>query len=114
MKLSELQGEQALDVLADIIEPASKILSDKEVAKSYKESKIKFVKMAIKSHKKEIIEILAVLDGVPVDDYNVNFFTLPMKLMDIINDPELQQLFFSQGQTGDAKSSGSVLESDQK
>lgn len=114
MKLSEIQGERALDVLADLIEPASKILGDKEAAKCYKESKIKFIKMAIKNHKREVIEILAVLDGVPVDEYKVNLFTLPMKLMEIINDPELQQLFSLQGQMGDAKSSGSVLESDQK
>jgi hypothetical protein len=113
MKLSDYRGEKALDILADLIEPASKIFGDKEVAQSYQSgNKLKCVKVAIKNHKKEVIELLAVLDGEDAKTYEekVTIFTVPIKLLQILNDPELMQAFSSQGQMGDATSSGSVSE----
>ena len=32
MKLSDIKGERALDVLADMIEPVAEIMGDKEIA----------------------------------------------------------------------------------
>ena len=36
MKLSEYQGEAALDLLADLIEPAGEIMSEKEIGEVFK------------------------------------------------------------------------------
>lgn len=100
MKLSEIKGEAALDVLADLIEPAANILADEEIQKSVKsgEPKLLLVKKLLKSHKKEVIEILAILDGEEPETYKVSLLTLPAKLLEIINDPEIGSLFTSQGQ----------------
>ena len=108
MKLSEYQGEAALDILADLIEPAGEIMSDKEIGEAFKKNRFKAIGLAIKNHKKAVMQIMAVLDGVPVDEYKCNVFTLPAKILELLNDPDLIQLFQYQGQTGDAKSSGSV------
>lgn len=109
MKLSEFKDEQALDVLADLIEPAAEIMMDEKVSSEFeKENLPRAVSFAIKNHKKAVIKILATLDGVPVEEYHVNIFTLPVKLLELLNDPEVTQLFTSWGQTGDAKSSGSA------
>ena len=108
MKLSEYQGEAALDVLADLIEPAGEIMSDKEIGEVFKENRFKAIGMAIKNHKKAVMQILATMDGVPVEEYKCNVFSLPVKILEILNDPEMIQLFQYQGQTGDAKSSGSA------
>ena len=110
MKLAEYQGESALDLLADMIEPAGEIMSDKEIGDVYKENRFKAIGLAIKNHKKAVMQILATMDGVPVDEYKCNVFSLPVKILEILNDPEMIQLFQYQGQTGDAKSSGSVSE----
>lgn len=111
MKLSDYKGEEALDIIVDLLEPLTKIMSDKEIANAYqKVSKLEAIKIAIKNHKKEVIEILAILDGANPAEYEVNVFTLPVKLLEILNDPEFIKLFGSQGQTGGAISSGSVLE----
>ena len=113
MKLSDYKGEKALDILADLIEPATEIFGDKAVSKEFQSGKkLKAVKVAIKNHKKAVIELLAVLDGEDPKTYEerVTIFTVPMKLLQILNDPELLQAFSSQGQTGDATSSGSVSE----
>ena len=110
MKLSEYQGEAALDILADLIEPAGEIMSDKQIGDVFKENKFKAIGIAIKNHKKAVMQILATMDGVPVDEYKCNVFSLPVKILEILNDPDLVQLFTYQGQTGDANSSGSASE----
>lgn len=93
-KLSEVKNEDALDLLADIIEPAAEIMADKKVQELVKaKNKGAIIKALIKDHKKSIIEILATLDGVPVEEYEVNLFTLPMKLLEILNDKELVNFF---------------------
>lgn len=97
MKLSEVKGEKALDVLADIIEPISEIIADKEVAKTLRSGKkSKAVSLAIKNHKKAVIEVLAALDGKSVNEYECNLLSLPKQVLDIVNDPAVIELFTSQ------------------
>ena len=108
MKLSEYHGEAALDLLADLIEPAGEIMSDKEIGEVFKKNRFKAIGLAIKNHKKSVMQIMATMDGVPVDEYKCNVFTLPLKILELLNDSELIRLFTYQGQTGDANSSGSA------
>lgn len=97
MKLSDYKNEQALDLLADIIEPSSKIFADKAVKGAFETGdKINGIKVAIKNHKHEIIEILAALDGVSVEKYECNVLTLPAKVLEILNDTALTSFFNSQ------------------
>ena len=97
MKLSEVKGEAALDLLADIIEPATEIMTDSNVQKLIKaKDKGKVIKTLIKDHKKSIIEILATIDGIPVEQYEVNVFTLPIKLLELLKDKDLVNFFTSQ------------------
>jgi hypothetical protein len=112
VKLSEIKGERALDVLADLIEPASEIMTDKMITTCAKNGeKMKAIKFAIKNHKRAVIEILAALDGVEdVDSYKVGVLTLPAKLLEILNDSEVMSLFTSQGQIVEKTSSGSATE----
>ena len=85
-------------------------MSDKEIGEVFKKNRFKAIGLAIKNHKKAVMQIMATMDGVPVDEYKCNVFSLPLKIIEILNDPALVQLFTYQGQTGDAKSSGSVSE----
>ena len=99
MKLSEIKGEQAIDVLADILEPAAEIVSDKEVTAHYQAGNtIKAVKSALKNHKKAVIDILAYTEGEDPETYKPNALSLPAKLLEILNDPEIMNLFQLQGQ----------------
>lgn len=110
MKLSDYKGEDAIEVLADIIEPLALILSDKDIRELLSNKKdgtavapIKLVKPALKNHKREVLEILARIENMPVDEYaeTVNVFTLPKQVLDFVNDPNVQSLFTSQHQTSD-------------
>ena len=106
MKISDIKGEAALDLLADIIEPAAEIMSDPEIKVLVgAKDKPAIIKRIIKNHKASIIEILAAIDGVPADGYDVNVFTLPIKLLELFNDPELINFFTSQGSMEDQISS---------
>ena len=110
MKLSEYQGEAALDILADLIEPVGEIMTDKEIGEVFKKNRLKAIGLAIKNHKKAVMQIMATMEGVPVEEYKCNVFTLPVKILELLNDPDIVQLFTYQGQTGDAISSGSASE----
>ena len=110
MKLSEYQGEDALDILADLIEPVGEIMSDKEIGEVFKKNRFKAIGLAIKNHKKAVMQIMATIDGVPVEEYKCNVFTLPVKILELLNDQDIVQLFTYQGQTGGANSSGSASE----
>lgn len=118
MRLSDFKGEEALEVLGEIIEPLVAIISDEEIQKLVKGGKkpapIKFVKPALKNHKKEIIEVLAALNRKPVKEFEqeVNLLNLPVMIVDLINDPEVQNLFRSQGQINTKSSplTGSAME----
>ncbi len=100
MKLSEIKGERALDVLADLMEPISIICADAEIRAAAESGKPKLLicKMLLKAHKKQVIEILAILDGENPASYEINLLTLPAKLLEILNDPDVESLFTSQGQ----------------
>ena len=110
MKLSDIKGEKALDVLVDIIDPATEIATDKELELAVKNhaTKIEIVKIAIRNHKRAVIEIMAALDGKKPEEYEISVLSLPIKLIEMLNDPDLVSLFESQSQT--PTSSGSAME----
>lgn len=111
-KLLEYENEEALDLLADIIEPAVEIFGDKAISEAWHSGKrTKAIAVAIKSHKKSVIAILAALDGVPVEQYKCNILTLPTTLMTLLNDAELLAFFKSQVQNADWIASTPVTES---
>lgn len=104
MKLSDFKGEEALDVLADIIEPLTIMMSSKEVqalSKKKGTKTIDYIKPIIKNNKKELIQILARLNNQTVDEYTaeLSLITLPKQVLELISDPEVQSLFHSQDQS---------------
>ena len=110
MKLSDIRGEHALDVLADLLDPAMTLVQDEEFLRLLDTNRMEAVKHAIKNHKKEVITILAVLDGENPETYDIGLLTLPIRLIQLISDKELVSLFQSQGRSVEQTSSGSATE----
>ncbi len=109
MKLKDIQGDKALDTIADMLDPIAHIMADDELMNIAKSGqRLKAVQCAIKNHKEDIVTILALLDGEDPKTYKVNLLTLPMKLKELMADEDLQGLFQSQGLT--ETSSGSAME----
>lgn len=110
MKLSEYRGDDALEVLAELIEPTVEILADADIAAAWRDrnpnktrgqKQLKAVSIALKKHKEAVIAILAALDHETQDEYRekINVVTLPKKLLEVLNDKDLRAFFTSQEQT---------------
>lgn len=110
MKLSEIKGERAIDVIADLIEPIAKIAEDAEAAKLFKREKLPkgetarsflmkrirtSVPVLLRNHKDDLVDIMATLEGVPHETY-AETLSVPKLIADIfglLNDGELLTLF---------------------
>ena len=108
MRLSEIKGDAALDTLADLIDPICEICSDKTLRALLRVDKLGAIKSALKFHKKSVIAIMAALEGVPAEKYEVNLISLPVKMLEILNDPDVTRLFTSAEPTAEKKPSGSA------
>ena len=95
MKLSEIKGEKAIEVFADLLDPVGKILTDEDIRTLVKDDapKIEIVQKMLKKHAKEVIKMMAIIDDVPEEEYEVNFVSLPAKLIELFNDEAVTQLF---------------------
>lgn len=110
MKLLEATGTDAIEMLADLFDPITEIASDEMILKCIQTGqKAKAIKFALKRHAKSIVEIMAICEGVPAEEYKPSVPELPGKLLEIVNHPEIAKLFSSQVQT-EAPSSGLATE----
>ena len=108
-KLSEINGEDAIDVIAQIIEPATEIMTDAEFRDIARKKNIpKAASIALKNHKRAVLQILAALDGEDPETYCPSLVSIPLKLIDLFNDPDLMSLFSSQDHPSETQSSGPV------
>ena len=109
-KLSEYKDEEALDLLAELLEPAINIMGDGKIAQMLRANeKSKAVKVAIKEHKEDVITIMAILEGKERKDFHCNLLTLPLQLLTILNDPVLVDFFSSQAELISEMGSGSAM-----
>ena len=99
-----------LDLMADLIEPAGRIISDKAWAVKWTQGdKYGAIREAIKGHKDDIVEILARVEGVEPEAYEIDGVRLFFKLAAMLNRPDLETatgLFTQQDQKGEGASSG--------
>ena len=112
MKVTDFKNEDAIEIWADILEPSVEIFGDEKIKEGLrtKGSKMKTISYALKTYKKEVVAILAALERKPVDEYECSFVTLPIKILEALNDPELQTFFSSVVGTDFEMFSGSATE----
>lgn len=114
--LADVKGDAALDLVADLIDPVTEIMSDPVVAAAYRGtekepgSKAKAIKVAIKTHKKAITTILALMDEEDPKTYEPSAMVIPVRLLQILNDPDMNSLFTLPDQSSEENTSGSASE----
>lgn len=115
MKLSELKGEQAIEVIADLIAPVTSIASDQknlsifkkqgsgerskeEVAKDLSEK----IPTLLKTHKKDVLDILCAFnpDAKPEE---MSVYDIINGVSDLLSDKDFLSLFLSVVKTEDRK-----------
>lgn len=124
MRLSDIKGERVFDVIADIIDPIANIAEDKTASALFKREKLpegmtakKFMMQRaktalpalLKDHKRDIIAILAPIDGVSAEEYtaSLDLVKLMNDAAELLTDEALTALFIS---ARSEKSSGSAQE----
>jgi hypothetical protein len=128
MKLSDIKGDRVFDVIADIIDPIANMVQDKDVAAMFKREAVpdgmeardffakrmyKGLPVLLKSHKADIIAIMAAIEGVTPEQYaaSLDFPKLFTDVMELVTDDAFLN-FLSSSETGKgADAPGSALES---
>lgn len=132
-KLSEIRGEAVIDVIADIIEPVVNIASDKAIEDLFKREEVpdgidkkdyaaqrlkKHVPAIIKSHRSDVIAILAALQGEDAKEYgkNLTIMRLVADTTDVLADDEFIDFFTSlvSQENGDTDSQSTLMSGDQQ
>lgn len=116
MKLSDIKGDRVLDVIADIIDPIANMVQDKDVAAMFKREAVpegmdahdffakrmrKGLPVLLKSHKADIIAILAAIEGVTPEQYaeSLDFPKLFTDVVELVTDDAFLN-FLSSSETG--------------
>lgn len=94
-KLSEIKGEEALDVLAEILVQITDIVNDEEVNAGFNKNIATCVSVALSKYKTEIISIFAAINGKSVEETveEIDILSLPSYIIEIIEEPTIQRLF---------------------
>lgn len=94
-KLSEIKGEEALDVMAEILTPIVDIVQDEEVRKGFDTNVAKCVAIALKKHKEAIIDIFVTINGKSKEETlsEIDLLSLPSYMIQVLNEPQVQALF---------------------
>lgn len=104
-------NEENLDLFADLLEPVTEIVSDGEISASLKrgDKPVHAVSIAIKRHKNAVVQMLAILDGEDPATYVVGSpLVLFNRLVRLLSDPDVNELFTGQGLKTAADASGSA------
>lgn len=99
-KLSEFYGEDAIDVLGDLIDPVVNIMQDEHVQEVMNNDDAKIAQVAsyiIKNYKHDIFSILRLLSD--DEEYHPNFFEMLKDVISLFEDAELMDFFDLQAQT---------------
>ena len=105
-------NDKSLDIMADILDPYFELMKDPEFTKLFISNTMEAVKYACRHHKKETIQIAAILSEKSEDEFVVNPFAVPIVLVSAIGmySEAGQDLFISQVQNTEEASSGSAME----
>lgn len=116
MKISDIKGDRVLDVIADIIDPIANMVQDKDVAAMFKREAVpdgmeardffakrmcKCLPVLLKSHKTDIIAVMAAIEGVTPEQYaaSLDFPKLFTDVMELVTDDAFLN-FLSSSETG--------------
>ena len=107
MKLTDFKGEKGIQVVGKLLLPIMNIVGNPENKKASVQQNIFTVLSAFfRNNPKDVLEMLAIMDDVPVENYEIDAKQALLKLVSWFDDPELLGLFGLQSET--ATSSGSA------
>lgn len=119
-RILDARGDEALDVLADLLGPVSEIAQDSEISGMMKTGGggtiMDFAIASLKNHKDAVIEIMAIDDGKTVEEERrlISVLTIPARLMALIKIPAVSQLLFGAAEGTNSESGSSSASESEK
>ena len=105
MRITEVTGVEAIELMADLMVPLTKILGDRQIAEN-KDNTLEIIKYALKNHSADCLDLMVISFGEEARDYNtIQMFN---GMVQIFTDPYMQDLFI--GQVQEIESSGLAME----
>ena len=108
-KILDARGEDALDVLADLLDPVTEIAQDEEISAMMRTggtaTVAQFAAAILRKHKSAVVQIMAIDDGKTPDEERkvLSAITIPARLMKLLSVPAIKEMLF-----GAAETSGSA------
>lgn len=112
-KLSEYRDGEAIDLMADMLEPLVSMTKNKEFMEKINDRNttgLEKVQFTLKACKEEVITILAILNGVPREEYHCSIASILVDLTKLMSDRDFIAFFESQGQKTSDTTFGSATE----
>lgn len=107
MRLADIKGDKAFEVLADLLEPITVLGQDDEIKEAGEESILRAIQVILRKHPREVKQMIAIMDLQDPETYEITGAVLTRKGIELFSDPDIVDLFFSQAQE-DMIPSGSV------
>lgn len=104
-------NEDAIELLAEILEPFSEIIGDAGFQKIYEEKPLAAaVAYAMKNHSHACALIVAAANDESLEEYKFNAWDAIGTITRLLANPHFGSLFTSQGRKSESASSGSAME----
>ena len=93
MKLSEFKGEKGVEVIGKLLIPITTMATNPHVRKAAQDGLPKMISTMLTKTPKEAMEMLAILNDKPVEEFECNGATVLGDVLNLFTDEALLSLF---------------------
>lgn len=110
MKLSQFENGEAIELLANILDPAVEIMGDSVIVEILRSGKppLLAIKKALKDHKTAVIDIVAAMHGETRETVRFTMPSLIKDILELLSDDDMKAVFTSQSPRNPSESFGSA------
>lgn len=110
MRLSDFKDEKAIEVVANLLVPIGHIVANPANKEAQSEgSMLSLASSMLKNNAADVKAMLAILNDIEPEKYTCTAATVLRDIVNMLGDPELQQLFGLQRQTLTSAGSASTI-----
>lgn len=107
-RLSEFHDEQGIEVIADLLEPITNIITNDLNAAAKDKDVVAFAQSMLKNSAKDVMHVFAVLSETKPEDYHCNAVEALQNALKLFEDEQLMELFGLQSIAPTSAGSASV------
>ncbi len=111
MKIDSFVREDAIDLIANLLDPVSRILAVEKTKEVFEtKTVIEIAVYILKNFKQEALEIVCVINGEDPQKWKFTAYDVINTLTEVLNNPQIMEVFGLRSQKEESDSSGSATE----